>query len=470
MSQHTVNHLGDLDLHGNLALVSQVTEFPLNPRLGTMVMKNNCMYVYILVGNLETWYPYATATASYIHSQGLAAQTWTVNHYLNSQNLWFQVKDENGNILSVNKTDINLNTFTLNFTAPTLGTVIVVAPEKLDVPQIRTTGLIVGANEEVMLDSGGVRVNGIYLPTEAVMTMVIANEATLRANADTTLTSNLASEVTRAQSAEATLTTSIATEASNRVAGDAALQGQIDSILSNVDATALNSLSEIVTAFQAADGSLDGAITTLSGSVTTGLEGKVDKVAGKGLSTEDYSTAEKTKLAGIAEGAQVNVVTSVAAKTGDVTLVKADVGLANVDNTSDASKPVSSATQAELDKKVDKIAGKGLSSEDFTLVEKDKLAGIALGAQVNTVTSVAGKTGEVTLSKSDVGLANVDNTSDASKPVSTAMQTALDAKEGTIAAGTNLQYYRGDKTWQTLPTYALTGQMADGSSINIPLV
>ena len=44
------------------------------------------------------------------------------------------------------------------------------------------------------------------------------------------------------------------------------------------------------------------------------------------------------------------------------------------------------------------------------------------------VTSVAGRTGAVTLTKSDVGLSNVDNTSDASKPVSTAQQTALDAK------------------------------------------
>lgn len=44
------------------------------------------------------------------------------------------------------------------------------------------------------------------------------------------------------------------------------------------------------------------------------------------------------------------------------------------------------------------------------------------------VTSVAEKTGAVTLDKSDVGLGNVDNTSDADKPVSTATQTALDGK------------------------------------------
>ena len=37
------------------------------------------------------------------------------------------------------------------------------------------------------------------------------------------------------------------------------------------------------------------------------ISNKVDKVTGKGLSTNDYTTAEKTKLAGIASGAEVNV-------------------------------------------------------------------------------------------------------------------------------------------------------------------
>ena len=41
--------------------------------------------------------------------------------------------------------------------------------------------------------------------------------------------------------------------------------------------------------------------------MTNALANKVDKVSGKGLSTNDYTTAEKTKLAGIAEGAEVNV-------------------------------------------------------------------------------------------------------------------------------------------------------------------
>ena len=47
-------------------------------------------------------------------------------------------------------------------------------------------------------------------------------------------------------------------------------------------------------------------------------------------------------------------------------VTKAQVGLSNVENTSDADKPVSTAQQAVLDSKVDKIIGKGLSTNDLT--------------------------------------------------------------------------------------------------------
>lgn len=73
-------------------------------------------------------------------------------------------------------------------------------------------------------------------------------------------------------------------------------------------------------------------------------------------------------------------VQSVAGKTGAVSLSKTDVGLGNVDNTSDANKPVSSATQTALNGKVDKVSGKELSTNDYTDAEKLKLSGIAAGA------------------------------------------------------------------------------------------
>ena len=48
----------------------------------------------------------------------------------------------------------------------------------------------------------------------------------------------------------------------------------------------------------------------------------------------------------------------------------------------------SKKTKAELAKKVDAVDGKVLSTNDYTTAEKNKLAGIASGAQVNTITTV----------------------------------------------------------------------------------
>lgn len=101
-------------------------------------------------------------------------------------------------------------------------------------------------------------------------------------------------------------------------------------------------------------------------------------------------------------------VTSVAGRQGAVVLSKSDVGLSNVDNTSDANKPVSTATNTALSAKAP------LASPTFT----------------GTVTLPSTTNG---LTKTNVGLSNVDNTSDASKPVSTAQQTALNAKANTAS-------------------------------------
>jgi hypothetical protein len=55
------------------------------------------------------------------------------------------------------------------------------------------------------------------------------------------------------------------------------------------------------------------------------------------------------------------------------------------------------------------------------------------------VVSVAGRTGAVTLTSGDVGLGNVNNTSDASKPISTAQATAIGLKQDTLVSGTNIK-------------------------------
>lgn len=52
-------------------------------------------------------------------------------------------------------------------------------------------------------------------------------------------------------------------------------------------------------------------LTLLISKIKAALGGKVDVVSGKGLSTNDYTNAEKSKLSDIASGAQVNVIESV---------------------------------------------------------------------------------------------------------------------------------------------------------------
>lgn len=58
----------------------------------------------------------------------------------------------------------------------------------------------------------------------------------------------------------------------------------------------------------------------------------------------------------------------------DANITKTDIGLSSVDNTSDVNKPISTLQQAAIDLKVDKVAGKGLSAEDYTSIEKSNLS------------------------------------------------------------------------------------------------
>lgn len=74
------------------------------------------------------------------------------------------------------------------------------------------------------------------------------------------------------------------------------------------------------------------------------------------------------------------------------------------------------------------------------------------------------------VTKTQVGLNNVDNTSDLNKPISTAMQTALDGKENIISPATVSDYYRGDKTFQPLNKSAVGLNNVDNTSdLNKPI-
>lgn len=72
------------------------------------------------------------------------------------------------------------------------------------------------------------------------------------------------------------------------------------------------------------------------------------------------------------------------------TYTKAEVGLGNVDNTSDLDKPISTATQTALDGKVDKVPGKALSTNDYTDTDKAIVDGVT-SALATKVDKIAGK-------------------------------------------------------------------------------
>lgn len=93
---------------------------------------------------------------------------------------------------------------------------------------------------------------------------------------------------------------------------------------------------------------------------------KVDKVEGKGLSTEDYTTEEKTKLSGIASGAQVNVVTDVSASgSGAQEIISISKG---ADSYSTYAKSALDITLGELGQEIDSKYAKpsdGIPSSDL---------------------------------------------------------------------------------------------------------
>lgn len=176
-------------------------------------------------------------------------------------------------------------------------------------------------------------------------------------------------------------------------------------------------------------------------------------------------------------------------KDGDITLTKSDIGLNNVDNTSDANKPISNLQRDALDLKVDKKTGYSLVS-DTNITKLDELPNNAqltsmlgqvgdrisnhenntnnphqvtaaqlglgdfvgytpnslpvsspqneeLAKKVDKTTTVNGHSlsGNITLTKNDINLNNVNNTADIDKPVSIPQQEALDLKaDGLITA------------------------------------
>ncbi len=115
------------------------------------------------------------------------------------------------------------------------------------------------------------------------------------------------------------------------------------------------------------------------------------------VNTEKEILIIRTRQGVIVVAGYLEIANALSELIANAATARTNIGLGNVNNTSDANKPVSTAQQTALDLKAN------LASPTFT-----------------------GTVGGITASM--VGLGNVNNTSDTNKPVSTATQTALDLK------------------------------------------
>lgn len=188
-------------------------------------------------------------------------------------------------------------------------------------------------------------------------------------------------------------------------------------------------------------------------------------LTGRGVETVTIRPTDKHLIVGYDDGltydAGVMPVASVnGISGGDIVFTKADLGLGNADNTSDANKPVSTAQATAL-------AGKQALNTNLTAISglspaNDDILQRKAGAWINR-TPVQLKA-DLALAKGDVALGNVDNTSDANKPVSTATQTALNGKANSSHTHAASDINSGQFSTDRMPQVSSTVRAVTGAT------
>ena len=121
--------------------------------------------------------------------------------------------------------------------------------------------------------------------------------------------------------------------------------------------------------------------------VTDDLAGKVDKVTGKGLSDNNYSNADKSKVGNLADiygvGTGLDLTNNVLSVT--VPSITVDSALSTTSENPVQNKVITNA----LNGKVDAVSGKVLSDNNYSNADKTKLDGIDNGAEVNDISSIS---------------------------------------------------------------------------------
>lgn len=227
----------------------------------------------------------------------------------------------------------------------------------------------------------------------------IAAEAALQA-AITAIQSQSNSSIQNAVSgATATAAADLQSEAIARAAADAALSARIDNIVANVNPAALDSLSEIVTAFQAADSTLNGAISSLASSSSAAVAAEQARAQSAEASLSSLISAETTAR----QTALSNEVTARDAAVASEALARqnADTTIsANLSAEISRAQIVEAALRADLDSEVaNRIAAvSGESSARASAVS-------SLQASISTLQSQVGSNLQTALAQMQADIA-----------------------------------------------------------------
>jgi len=125
-----------MDFHGNINLkqnkmqrmvVQSEDNFPVTPIVGRVVFKDAKLYMCVAINNLiPVWLPLTNKIDTYVHTEAVAATTWTVTHNLNTTIPLLQIYNAAGEMLipdSVTPTSNNIMEVT--FSTAIAGTAIV---------------------------------------------------------------------------------------------------------------------------------------------------------------------------------------------------------------------------------------------------------------------------------------------------------------------------------------------------------
>ena len=299
-----------------------------------------------------------------------------------------------------------------------------------------------------------------YNDTEvkADITKLQSNVGTLQSDVSTAKEniSTLQEDITGIEGNVSTLTQSVST-----------LDTTVDGLNTTVEG-----LETDVTELQGTVSDVEGTVGTLQ----TNLNNKVDKVQGKGLSTNDFTNAYKTKLDGLNNYDDTTVKQNITELQTDVGALETTVGnhTKSIEtNTTDITtlKGNVQTLQTNLGNKVDKVTGKGLSTNDYTTTEKNKLAGIEANANNYTLPKASGtvlggiKIGN-NLKIDENGVVSATDTN----TTYTTMKGATSSTAGTSGLvpapqrGQQNSFLKGDGTWGTVEsaTYGEATQEQSG--------